>query len=102
MTHIGFAREAFAAFRNNERKGPVHMPNLIRLKAQAIYPDGRECSGWEDYSAYGRDSEPVFSRVGGQIVWRGAAERLLIGPSGETWDYLFSSRSTQASRRSWR
>ena len=33
--------EAFAAFRADDRPGPIHMLNLVKLRAQAAYPDGR-------------------------------------------------------------
>ena len=34
-------------------------------------------SGAEAYANYGRDSGPVFQRVGGSIVWRGSMEAML-------------------------
>jgi hypothetical protein len=40
-------------------------------------------------TAYGRGSQPVFSRLGGRIVWRGKLEQTLIGPSDEFWDICF-------------
>jgi uncharacterized protein (DUF1330 family) len=45
--------------------------------------------GAEAYTAYGRESEPVFSRLEGSIVWRGAFEHMLIGPTEERWDLCF-------------
>ena len=36
----------------------------------------------EAYAAYGRESGPVFARLGGKIVWRGRFELMLIGPRG--------------------
>jgi uncharacterized protein (DUF1330 family) len=35
------------------------------------------------------DGQPVFSRLGGRIVWRGHFELMLIGPSDERWDECF-------------
>ncbi len=49
-------KETFAAFRENARPGPVHMLNLIRLHARAVYPDGRFATGRKAYAAYSRDS----------------------------------------------
>jgi uncharacterized protein (DUF1330 family) len=89
MGHIDPTRQAFAAFRENDREGPIHMLNLVRLHAQARYPDGRQATGAEAYAAYGRESRPVFSRVGGRIVWQGKYELMLIGPSEERWDRCF-------------
>jgi uncharacterized protein (DUF1330 family) len=82
-------KEAFAAFRANDRVGPIHMLNLVRLRANAAYPDGRRATGAEAYAAYGRESEPVFSRLGGSIAWRGIFEQTLIGPPEERWDLCF-------------
>ena len=89
MSHIDPTREVFASFRNNDRPGPIHMLNLVRLRKQAAYPDGRKSSGAEAYAAYGRESGPVFERLGGRIVWQGRFELMLIGPQGERWDHCF-------------
>lgn len=82
-------KETFSAFRGNERPGPIHMLNLVRFRDAASYPDGRNATGAEAYAAYGRESHPVFSRLGGRIVWRGAFELMLIGPASEHWDECF-------------
>ena len=87
--HIDPTKEAFAAFRANDREGPIHMLNLVRLRARANYPDGRKATGAEAYAAYGRESRPVFARLGGRIVWRGTFEQMVIGPSEERWDHCF-------------
>jgi uncharacterized protein (DUF1330 family) len=87
--HIDPTKEMFAAFRTNDRPGPIHMLNLVRFRASAAYPDGRAVTGAEAYAAYGRESFPVFSRLGGRIVWRGRFELMLIGPAEETWDECF-------------
>ncbi len=87
--HIDPTRETFAAFRANDRAGPIHMLNLVRFRDRAAYPDGREATGAEAYAAYGRESHPVFSRLGGRIVWRGSFELMLIGPQAERWDECF-------------
>ncbi len=87
--HIDPTRETFADFRENDRPGPIHMLNLVRFREKAAYPDGRDATGAEAYAAYGRDSQPVFSRLGGKIVWRGTFELMLIGPEDEGWDECF-------------
>ena len=87
--HIDPTKETFAAFRADDRPGPIHMLNLVRLRERAAYPDGREATGAEAYAAYGRDSGPVFARLGGSIVWRGRFELMLIGPAEERWDHCF-------------
>jgi uncharacterized protein (DUF1330 family) len=82
-------KQSFAAFRDDARPGPIHMLNLVRLRERAAYPDGRTASGADAYAAYGRDSAPVFTRLGGRIVWQGRFELMLIGPTQERWDHCF-------------
>jgi uncharacterized protein (DUF1330 family) len=87
--HIDPTKEVFARFRDNNREGPIHMLNLVRLLDRAAYPDGRRATGAEAYAAYGRESGPVFTRLGGRVVWQGRFELMLIGPSDERWDHCF-------------
>ena len=92
MTFIDPTKETFAEFRANDRPGPIDMLNLVRLRERAAYADGREATGEEAYASYGRESGPVFQRLGGRIVWRGAFELMLIGPAQERWDHCFIAR----------
>ena len=87
--HVDPERAAFEAFKDLPRDEPIHMLNLVRLHAQAKYPDGRAATGAEAYASYGRESGPVFTRLGGRIVWQGKFELMLIGPSTERWDHCF-------------
>jgi uncharacterized protein (DUF1330 family) len=87
--HVDPTKETFAAFRADDRPGPIHMLNLVRLRERAIYADGRAASGADAYAAYGRESAPVFARLGGEIVWSGRFELMLIGPAEERWDLCF-------------
>ncbi|MGY4316843.1 hypothetical protein ACVWW1_006170 [Bradyrhizobium sp. JR3.5] len=89
MGHIDPTKDVFAQFRDNNRPGPIHMLNLVRLREWASYPDGRKATGAEAYAAYGRESGPVFERLGGRIVWQGRFELMLIGPQEERWDHCF-------------
>ena len=87
--YIDPTKETFGVFRNNDRPGPIQMLNLVRFRDHAEYPDGRALSGAEAYAAYGKESGPVFARLGGTIVWRGNFELMLIGPETENWDECF-------------
>ena len=87
--HIDPARETFGEFRRMDREGPIHMLNLVRLRDEAAYPEGRAATGAEAYAAYGRESGPIFRGVGGRIAWSGAFELMLIGPAEERWDICF-------------
>ena len=82
-------RETFGAFLRLPEEGPVHMLNLVRLRDEATYPDGRRTTGAEAYAAYGRESGPIFRRVGGRIAWSGDFRLMLIGPADELWDRCF-------------
>lgn len=90
--HVDPGREHFEAFKALPRDTPILMLNLIRLRADAAYPDGRGGSGKAAYAAYSRESGPVFQRVGGRIVWRGRPEQVVIGPPEERWDIAFIAR----------
>lgn len=94
-------RAQFEAFKALDRDQPIDMLNLVRLRDAAAYPDGHDLageglSGAEAYDRYGAESGPVFSRVGGRIVWRGAFQTTLIGPGGEHWDHCFVARYPSA------
>jgi uncharacterized protein (DUF1330 family) len=87
--YIDPTRERFGAFRALPDEGPIHMLNLVRLREAAAYPDGRKATGAEAYAAYGRDSGPIFRRLGGRIAWSGDFRLMLIGPEDERWDRCF-------------
>ncbi|MCO6385467.1 DUF1330 domain-containing protein [Aliihoeflea sp. 40Bstr573] len=87
--YVDPTRETFGDFRRLAEEGPIHMLNLVRLRDRAEYPDGRHVSGEEAYRAYGRESGPIFRRVGGRIAWTGDFRLMLIGPADERWDRCF-------------
>ena len=87
--YVDPTKERFAQFRELVSDSPIHMLNLVRVREEALYPDGRRCSGREAYRAYGRESSPIFTRVGGRQHWIGQFELMLIGPAEERWDFVF-------------
>jgi len=89
MGYVDPTKEVFSRFRDQDRPGPIHMLNLVRLRKQAAYPDGRQATGAEAYAAYGRESGPVFKRLGGRIVWQGRFELTMILPQEKRWDHCF-------------
>ena len=89
MAFVDFDKTDYDAFKANDRPGPIHMLNLVRLRGKAVYSDGKKVSGAEAYAAYGRLSAPVFAKVGGRIIWRGKLEQVVIGPADEAWDLCF-------------
>ena len=90
--YIDPEREQFEAFKALPRDIPVMMLNLLKFRDKAAYEDGREVTGAEAYAAYGRETAPVFKRVGGEIIWRGEPEVMLIGPQDKQWDMIFIAR----------
>ena len=95
--HVDPTRPQFEAFKALPRDGPIEMLNLVRFRETAAYEAGhplagKGLSGAEAYANYGRDSGPVFRRVGGRIVWRATMETVLIGPEDERWDAVFVAR----------
>lgn len=90
--YIDPERDQFNAFKTLPRDVPISMLNLVKYRDKAQYADGREATGAEAYAAYGRESAPVFERVGGEIIWRGKPEVMLIGPFEKQWDEIFVAR----------
>ena len=93
-SHVDPTRAAFDAFKALPRDAPINMLNLICYRDLATYPDGHDHAdkGWSGeraYQEYGKTSGPIFTRVGGHIVWRGAFQTVLTGPSDEHWDAAF-------------
>lgn len=89
MPYIDPTKDAFKEFREDDRPGPINMLNLVRFRTKAVYQDGRNVTGAQAYAAYGRESGPVFERLGGRIIWRGTMELMLIGPQDAHWDACF-------------
>ena len=90
--YIDPERDQFEAFKDLPRDQPILMLNFLRFRDQAAYADGPEATGAEAYAAYGRESGPIFRRVGGEIVWRAKPELMVIGPSDKHWDLVFVAR----------
>nr|WP_298928228.1 DUF1330 domain-containing protein [uncultured Erythrobacter sp.] len=80
----------FQAFKDLPRDEPIHMLNLLRYREHAEYPEGHEHhgNGWTGrraYEEYGKTSGPIFSGVGGKIVWRGGFQTMVTGPDDKDW-----------------
>jgi uncharacterized protein (DUF1330 family) len=89
--YIDPSRQNFEAFKALPRDEPIHMLNLLLYREQAEYPAGhpnagKGWSGRRAYEEYGRTSGPIFRRVGGSIVWRGAFQAMVTGPDDRRWD----------------
>ena len=91
-SYVDPERDQFEAFKSLPRDTPIMMLNMLKFRDKAAYPDGRDATGAEAYAAYGESSAPVFRRVGGEIIWRGKPEVMLIGPVEKQWDLAFVAR----------
>ena len=97
MTHIDPTRAQFDTFKGLDRDQPIEMLNLVAFRDLANYPGDHDLArdgltGAEAYTLYGKHSAPVLDKVGGAILWRGAYETTLIGPTEEAWDAVFIAR----------
>ena len=81
--------EGFGAMMKLPDDGPIHMLNLIKLRKEARYEPGRGMTGAEAYKVYLKESGPIFTRVGGKIIWSANPRLVLIGPEDELWDIAF-------------
>ena len=88
--YINPTKESFREFREAPAVGKIHMLNLVKFHELAQYDDGRKATGAEAYATYGAESGPIFRALGGQIIWAGRPEVMLIGPGdAEDWDRAF-------------
>jgi uncharacterized protein (DUF1330 family) len=72
---------AFEQLNENAARGPVVMLNLLRFK-----PDG----GAESYAAYAEAVTPLLEKCGGEVVYAGQPNELLIGE--DRWDLMILVR----------
>ncbi len=91
-SYIDPDRAVFAELKDLPRDHPIDMLNLVKLNDKAKYQDGRDATGAEAYATYGHESGPVFNKVGGEIIWSGDPQCMVIGPQDEQWDVAFIAR----------
>jgi uncharacterized protein (DUF1330 family) len=94
--NIDPSRVQFEQFKNLPRDTPIMMLNLIELNDRANYQDGRDATGADAYNNYGKESQHIFSAVGGEIIWRGQPQSIVIGPADEHWHVAFIARYPNA------
>jgi uncharacterized protein (DUF1330 family) len=80
--------EQIAAFFGTPEDGPFVMVNLLKFKPKAEYADGSdpEISGAVAYGRYGAAVTKMIERLGGRVVYGGAATSLMLGQVDELWD----------------
>lgn len=91
----------FAGFMELPDGYPIDLLNLVLYRERALYPAGHPqagqgLSGAEAFRLYTAQSFPSFAEVGGEIVWAGRMEGMLIGPVTEDWSAAFVARYPSA------
>ena len=89
-TYIDPSPANFVKFKALPRDEPIHMLNLLLYRDEAAYPEGHDHAGkgWSGrraYQEYGKTSGPIFREVGGEIVWRGVFQTMVMGPDDREW-----------------
>ena len=85
--HIEPTSEQLAAFAAaGDSTAPLYMLNLLRFKDRADGPE--DISGFELYGRYAAATASHLERVGGELLWAGASDIGLIGPSAREWDLV--------------
>jgi uncharacterized protein (DUF1330 family) len=88
------AEQVAAMMASARDPAPIQMINLIRFRAEAQYPADHACaqdkrSGEQAYQTYMAGTAPFIAKLGGRVVWAGAPNLVVIGPSDERWDMAF-------------
>ncbi len=101
VEYIDPTREQFGKMMKMPDDGPIHMLNLVRFHALAVYEaghalEGAGLTGEQAYANYGKHSHPIFDRVGGKIAHSWAFRQLVIGPDTEQWDRVFVAQYPSA------
>ena len=87
-------KEQMKGFTEGDHSQPISMVNLLKFKEKAEYPDGRETdlTGAEAYAIYGAAVTKLVKKLGGEMVFAGAVERLALGEVEELWDQVAIAR----------
>ena len=80
--------EQINGFLENPEIGPISMVNLLKFKDKAVYEDGRDTSltGEEAYSLYAAEVINLVQKYGGEFLFAGKVNRLMLGEVEEMWD----------------
>ncbi len=100
--YIEPTQEQGAAYFGAAPAGPVVMLNLLRFRQVADYSQHPELapdspiSGEEAYLRYAEHTLPFLAEAGGELLFQGAANAHLIGPTDERWDRVLLVRYPSA------
>lgn len=87
------SRENWQQFKDLPRDTPIHMLNLIKLRAKAEYPEGhpnhgKGMTGAEAYAIYKAGFQELVAGSGAAMIWHPPLECVVTGPADE-WDEIF-------------
>ena len=84
------SEEQINGFINESEVGPISMVNLLKYKENAIYDDGRDTnlSGEEAYGLYAAEVINLIEKYGGEFLFAGKVNRLMLGEVDEIWDSI--------------
>ena len=82
--------EQINGFLENPEIGPISMVNLLKFKDKAVYEDGRDTSltGEEAYRLYAAEVINLVQKYGGEFLFAGKVNRLMLGEVEEMWDSI--------------
>ncbi len=90
VNQVNPSGERMKEFFGDEEDGSFVMVNLLKFKASAEYPDGRdtELSGAEAYAIYASGVFPLVEKHGGRPVFDGTVTGLMLGEVEDNWDMV--------------
>ena len=82
--------EQINGFLEDPEVGPISMVNLLKYKEKANYDDGRNTnlSGEEAYGLYAAEVINLVEKYGGEFLFAGKVNRLMLGEVDEMWDSI--------------
>jgi uncharacterized protein (DUF1330 family) len=83
MPRITPNADQFRELATSSETGPVVMLNLLKFKERA---DGGRASGGKEYQRYGDAAVEMIEARGGNVLWSGRADQILIGDPEQDWD----------------
>ena len=77
-------------FTEGDINTPIYMVNLLKFKNKAEYEDGRKTnlSGEEAYAIYGLEVMEHLKKIGGESIFSGVVNRLMLGEVEDLWDWI--------------
>jgi uncharacterized protein (DUF1330 family) len=86
-------KEQLAGFAEDPHSRAISMLNLLKFKDKATYPADHELhdkgmSGAEAYALYADAASHIVAGLGGEMVFSGQVERLMLGEVEDLWDMV--------------